>query len=65
MKSTLKKFKDVMLKYFAMKVTQKAVITKTLPVVGGLIGGGWNYVELRLVGGRVVNYFEGRPVDDT
>ena len=39
-KETLKQFKKIMLKYFGIKVTQKGVITKTLPVVGGLIGGG-------------------------
>lgn len=38
-----------MLKYFGIKVTQKGVVTKTLPIVGGLIGGGWNYIEVSVV----------------
>ena len=61
-KETLKAFERFMLKYFGMKVTQKGVLTKTLPVVGGLIGGIWNLVEVRLLGNRVIAYFEGRAL---
>lgn len=57
-KETLKQFKKIMLKYFGIKVTQKGVITKTLPVVGGLIGGGWNYIEVGRVRKRAISYFE-------
>ncbi|MFH1811885.1 MAG: hypothetical protein ABIJ09_24315 [Pseudomonadota bacterium] len=57
-KATLKAFKSYMLKYFGLKVTQKAVITKTVPVVGGLIGGTWNHIEVKLLGKRVIAYFE-------
>ena len=57
-KETLKQFKKIMLKYFGLKVTQKAVVTKTLPIVGAVIGGGWNFSELTVVGKRVVRYFE-------
>jgi hypothetical protein len=61
-KETLKHFKRVVLKYLGLKVTQKGVTTKTLPVVGSVIGGTWNYVELRSVGQRVVAYFEQREL---
>ncbi len=57
-KETLKAFKKIMLKYFGLKVTQKGLITKTLPIVGGLIGGGWNYVEVGHVKKRALTYFE-------
>ncbi|MGV6853419.1 MAG: hypothetical protein ACWA5R_14740 [bacterium] len=57
-KETLKQFKKIMLKYFGIKVTQKGVITKTLPIVGGLIGGGWNYIEVGRVRKRAISYFE-------
>lgn len=57
-KETLKKFKKIAAKYFGMKVTQKGVITKTVPVVGGLIGGGWNYIEVGQVRRRTIAYFE-------
>jgi hypothetical protein len=57
-KETLKQFKKIMLKYFGIKVTQKGVITKTLPIVGGIIGGGWNYIEVGRVKKRTITYFE-------
>ena len=46
-----------MLKYFGLKVTQKGLITKTLPVVGVLIGGTWNYIEVGMVRNRTIKYF--------
>ena len=46
-----------MLKYFGIKVTQKGIITKTLPIVGGMIGTGWNTVEVELIKRRVISYF--------
>lgn len=61
-KGTLKAFQKVMLKYLGIKVTQRAVITKTLPVVGGLIGGGWNFAELTLLRNRSIAYFSGRQL---
>lgn len=57
-KESLKQFKKVTLKYFGLKVTQKGVITKTVPVVGGLIGGVWNWVEVSVIKARTVRYFE-------
>ena len=59
-KETLKQFQKIMLKYFGIKVTQKAVITKTLPIVGGLIGGAWNYMEVGQVQKRTIDYFDAR-----
>ena len=61
-KERLKKFKKIMLKYFGIKVTQKGVITKTLPIIGGLIGGTWNYVEVGAVRRRTIAYFEGHEI---
>ncbi|TBT82950.1 hypothetical protein D4752_25930, partial [Vibrio parahaemolyticus] len=61
-KETLKQFKKIMLKYFGIKVTQKGIVTKTLPIVGGVIGGGWNYIEVGLVRKRAIAYFEGKEI---
>ncbi|MGF6768753.1 hypothetical protein P3T18_001223 [Paraburkholderia sp. GAS199] len=61
-KQTLEAFKKIMLKYFGIKVTQKGVITKTLPIVGGIIGGGWNYVEVGVIRNRTIRYFEGEAL---
>lgn len=57
-KETLKLFKKIMLKYFGLKITQKGIITKTVPIVGGVIGGGWNYLEVSRVRKRTIAYFE-------
>jgi hypothetical protein len=59
-KETLKAFQRIMLKYFGLKVTQKGVIIKTLPIIGGLIGGGWNYLEVGRVKSRTISYFENK-----
>lgn len=61
-KTTLKQFKKLMWKYFGLKVTQKGVVTKTLPIVGGIIGGTWNWVEVRALRARTISYFEGRAL---
>lgn len=46
--------------WLATKVTQRALASKLVPVVGGLVGGAWNYLELRSVGRRLVRYhFDG------
>jgi hypothetical protein len=57
-KETLKAFQGIMLKYFGLKVTQKGVITKTVPIIGGLIGGAWNYIEVNQIKSRTISYFE-------
>jgi hypothetical protein len=59
-KETLKAFQMIMLKYFGIKITQKGVITKTLPIIGGLIGGGWNYIEVGRIKSRIILYFENK-----
>jgi hypothetical protein len=56
-KESLRQLKGMMLKYFGAKVTQRALVTKTLPIVGGALSGAWNYVELRMVGQRSYAYF--------
>lgn len=57
-KETLKAFQKILLKYFGIKVTQKGVITKTVPIVGGAIGGVWNYFEVTGIKKRTIQYFE-------
>lgn len=52
-----------MLKYLGLRVTQRGVVTKLVPIVGGVIGGSWNYAEMSIVAGRVQRYFEGRSIE--
>jgi len=61
-KETLRSFQKVMLKYFGMKVTQKGVLSKSLPLVGAVIGGGWNFAEVTILTKRTIAYFENRPI---
>ncbi len=52
-----------MLKHLGVRVTQRGVVTKLVPIVGGVIGGGWNYAEMSIVARRVRRYFEGRSIE--
>jgi hypothetical protein len=58
-----KQFMITMVKYFGVRVSQRGLLTKTVPIVGGLIGGAWNYAELRFVGERICQYFEGQELN--
>jgi len=55
-KGVLAALKRFLLKWFGKKVTQRAIIAKTIPLVGGLIGGVWNYSEIAIIGKRIVRY---------
>jgi hypothetical protein len=61
-KETLRSFQKVMLKYFGMKVTQKGVLSKSLPIVGSVIGGGWNFAEVTILTKRTIAYFQNRSI---
>jgi len=64
-RGTLKTFQSVMVKAFGKKVLQRTLITKTVPIVGGVIGGSWNWIEIKLQGRRVIRYFaDGDSPDD-
>ena len=63
-KGVLDAIKRLALRYLGLKITQRMLITKVIPVVGGVIGGGWNFGEVGLVGHRVVHYFEDKPSEE-
>ncbi len=48
------------------RLTQRAFITKAMPLVGGLIGGTWNWLEVRRMGNQSVAYHQGEelPITD-
>ena len=45
-------------KYLFVHVTEKALVSKTVPLIGAGIGAGWNYLELKAVGNRAVRYYQ-------
>ncbi len=55
---TLKQFKNLMFKVFGLRTARKAIATKTLPIVGGVLSSFWNFSELTRVGKRCIAYFE-------
>jgi len=57
-KESLRTFKQLMLRHFGMRVTQRGILTKTIPIIGGLIGGSWNYIEVGKIRRRTLLYVE-------
>jgi hypothetical protein len=49
-------------KYLGVKLTQRAIITKSLPLVGAAIGAGWNWVEVNRLGERAIRYYRGEDI---
>ncbi len=46
----------VLTRVFGRRVTQRALITKTIPFVGCVIGGAWNAVEAEVIRNRTLRY---------
>lgn len=49
-------------KFMFIRVTKKAVLSKTVPLVGAGIGAAWNWVELEAVGKRAIHYYQRRAI---
>ncbi|KZR87753.1 hypothetical protein MITS9509_00553 [Synechococcus sp. MIT S9509] len=46
----------VITRVFGRRVTHRALITKTIPLVGCLIGGAWNAMEVEVIRNRTLRY---------
>ena len=46
-------------KFLGIRLSEKAVASKTVPVVGAGIGAAWNWLEIQAVGNRAVDYHLG------
>jgi hypothetical protein len=46
-------------KMLGIRLTEKAIATKAVPIVGAGIGAAWNFVEIQAVGSRAVAYHLG------
>ena len=49
-------------RYLFVHVTEKALVSKTVPLVGAGIGAGWNYLELKAVGNRAIRYYQNQGI---
>ena len=58
MRAGMKQFKKMIFKVFGTRVMWRGIATKTIPVLGGLIGGGWNWIEVSAVRENTIHYFE-------
>ena len=65
-KNLLKEIVRLAIKYLGLKLTQRALLTKAVPLVGGLIGGTWNWLDVRRMGNQSVAYHQGEelPITD-
>ncbi len=46
-------------RWLGTRITRNGAITKSVPLIGGLVGGVWNYVEMRTIGRRIIDYHFG------
>ena len=53
----------VMTRVFGRRVSQRALITKTIPLVGCVIGGTWNAVEVQLIRNRTLRYLTAQAME--
>ena len=49
-------------KYLMIRVTERAVMSKTVPLVGAGIGAAWNFAEMEVVGRRAIRYYQNRAI---
>jgi hypothetical protein len=54
----LKSVTSLASRYLFVHVTEKALVSKTVPLIGAGIGAGWNYLELKAVGNRAIRYYQ-------
>lgn len=61
-RESLKTFKQLVLKHFVRKVTKNGIFSKSIPLVGSIISGSWNYMEINQVRDRTIAYFQDRQI---
>ena len=49
-------------RYLFVHVTEKAIVSKTVPLVGAGIGAGWNWLEVKAVGTRAIHYYQRKSI---
>jgi hypothetical protein len=54
-----KELGERVVKFLGIRLTEKAITGKAVPIIGAGIGAAWNWVEIQAVGARAVNYHLG------
>ena len=49
-------------RYLFVHVTEKAIVSKTVPLVGAGIGASWNWLEVKAVGTRAIHYYQRKGI---
>jgi hypothetical protein len=49
-------------RYLFVHLTEKAIVSKTVPLVGAGIGAGWNWLEVKAVGTRAIHYYQNKGI---
>lgn len=60
---SLRLINTAMTRLFGRRVTQRALITKTIPLVGCVIGGTWNALEVQLIRNRTLRYLTDQAME--
>jgi hypothetical protein len=58
-RALMKEIGEQAAKRLGVRLTQKAVATKAVPLVGAGIGGAWNWLEIQAIGKRAIEYHGG------
>ena len=58
-RALMKEMGEQAAKRLGVRLTQKAVATKAVPLVGAGIGGAWNWLEIQAIGKRAIEYHGG------
>ena len=55
-RALMKEISEQAAKRLGIRLTQKAVATKAVPIIGAGIGGAWNWLEIQAIGKRAIQY---------
>jgi hypothetical protein len=58
-RALMKEIGEQAVKRLGVRITQKAVATKAVPLIGAGIGGAWNWLEIQAIGRRAIEYHGG------
>jgi hypothetical protein len=58
-KALMKEIGEQAAKRLGVRITEKMIATKAVPLVGAGIGGAWNWLEVQAIGNRAIGYHAG------